>query len=85
VLVDFDHLGIERRELVARLKARGVGTQVHYIPVHKQPFYRRRYGEIDLPGAWDFYRRTLTLPLFAAMSEADVDRVVDALTESIAD
>jgi UDP-4-amino-4,6-dideoxy-N-acetyl-beta-L-altrosamine transaminase len=84
VLVDFDLLGIERRELMARLHARGVGTQVHYIPVHKQPFYRRRYGEIDLPGAWEFYRRTLTLPLFAAMSEVDVDRVVDALAESIA-
>jgi UDP-4-amino-4,6-dideoxy-N-acetyl-beta-L-altrosamine transaminase len=83
VLVDFERLGVERRELMARLKARGVGTQVHYIPLHKQPFYRERYGEIHLLGAEDFYRRTLTLPLFASMSETDVDRIVDALTESI--
>jgi UDP-4-amino-4,6-dideoxy-N-acetyl-beta-L-altrosamine transaminase len=83
VLIDFDALGIDRRTLMHRLKERGVGTQVHYIPVHLHPFFRKRYGTIELPGAMAYYRRTLSLPLFPAMSEADVERVVDALRESI--
>jgi UDP-4-amino-4,6-dideoxy-N-acetyl-beta-L-altrosamine transaminase len=79
VMVDFDKLKMDRRTFMERLKARGVGTQVHYIPVHMQPFYRRRYGELPLPGAMAFYRRTLSLPLYASMAVADVDRVVDAI------
>jgi UDP-4-amino-4,6-dideoxy-N-acetyl-beta-L-altrosamine transaminase len=83
VLVDFDVLDIDRRGLMERLKQRGVGSQVHYIPVHTQPFYSRRYGELSLPGAMRYYQRTLSLPLYASMTEDDVDRVVAALRESL--
>jgi dTDP-4-amino-4,6-dideoxygalactose transaminase len=83
IVVDFDRLTIDRGTLMSRLKKRGVGTQVHYLPVHLHPFYRARYGDLDLPGASTYYRRTLTLPLFPAMTIGDVDHVVDALAESI--
>lgn len=83
VLVDFARLNLDRRGLMARLRERGIGTQVHYIPVHMQPFYRERYGPLELPGAMEYYSRTLSLPLFPAMTEGDVDRVVDALAEVI--
>jgi len=83
VLVDFDAIGMTRRELMARLSKRGIGSQVHYIPVNLQPFYRRK-GAGDLPGARAYYSRALSLPLFAGMTVADVDRVVDALRESLA-
>ena len=63
------------------LKASGIGSQVHYIPVHMQPYYRNRYGTISLPGAERYYARTLSLPLFAAMNDSDVDRAVGALAE----
>ena len=56
-----------------------IGTQVHYIPVHHQPYYRQRYGNIELPGANAYYARCLSLPLFPAMTDGDVDRVVAAL------
>jgi UDP-4-amino-4,6-dideoxy-N-acetyl-beta-L-altrosamine transaminase len=79
VLVDFAALRMDRRTLMERLKARGVGTQVHYIPVHTQPFYRQRYGEQSLPGAMAYYSQTLSLPLYASMTEGDVDHVVQAL------
>jgi dTDP-4-amino-4,6-dideoxygalactose transaminase len=62
-----------------RLRAKGIGSQVHYIPVHLQPFFRRRYPTQNLPGALAYYRRTLSLPLFASMTEDDVDRVVEVL------
>jgi UDP-4-amino-4,6-dideoxy-N-acetyl-beta-L-altrosamine transaminase len=83
VLVDFGTIGIDRRTLMLRLRARGIGTQVHYIPVHEQPYYRKRGGVIELPGASAYYERTLSLPLFPGMTNEDVDRVVDAVTDEI--
>ena len=80
-LVDFARAGTTRSALMGKLKARGVGTQVHYIPVHRQPYYEGRYGAQDLPGAEVYYRNCLTLPLFVGMSEDDVARVCDALAE----
>ncbi|WP_374659225.1 UDP-4-amino-4,6-dideoxy-N-acetyl-beta-L-altrosamine transaminase [Phenylobacterium sp.] len=80
-LIDFAAAGQTRRQVVEALKAREVGTQVHYIPVHTQPYYRERYGEFDLPGASAWYDRCLSLPLYPGMEEGDVDRVVEALRE----
>lgn len=81
VLIDFDGLGLTRRAVVEALKAKGVGTQVHYIPVHRQPYYVNRQGLADLPSADAWYARCLTLPLYPAMTDGDVERVVDALAE----
>ena len=61
------------------LHAEGIGTQVHYFPVHRQPYYAKRYGEMHLPGAERYYARALSLPLFAAMTDADAARVAEAL------
>jgi UDP-4-amino-4,6-dideoxy-N-acetyl-beta-L-altrosamine transaminase len=83
VLIDFEAAGRTRRQVVEALKARGIGTQVHYIPVHTQPYYRQRYGELDLPGARAWYERCLSLPLYPGMEDADVDRVVEALGEAL--
>lgn len=83
VLMDFAKAGVPRADLMRLLRDKGIGTQVHYIPVHRQPYYRKLYGEIDLPGAASYYARCLSLPLFPAMNETDVERVVDALTEAI--
>jgi len=80
-LIDFEALGRSRADVMEALKARGVGTQVHYIPVHRQPYYRERYGALDLPGAEAWYRRCLSLPLYPGMTDQDADRVVDALQE----
>ncbi|WP_420349338.1 UDP-4-amino-4,6-dideoxy-N-acetyl-beta-L-altrosamine transaminase [Pelagibius sp.] len=79
VLIDFEAAGLTRADLVNRLREDGIGTQVHYNPVHRQPYYQRRYGETELPGSERYYARTLSLPLFAAMADEDVDRVVAAL------
>jgi len=84
VLIDFEGLGLTRRAVVEALKARGVGTQVHYIPVHRQPYYVKRQGLADLPGADAWYARCLTLPLYPTMTDGDVARVVDALAEALA-
>jgi dTDP-4-amino-4,6-dideoxygalactose transaminase len=80
-LIDFAAAGKTRREVVDALRARGVGSQVHYIPVHRQPYYASRYGALDLPGAEAWYARCLSLPLYPGMADEDVDRVVAALAE----
>ncbi len=81
VLIDFAGLGLDRAAVMAGLQARGVGSQVHYIPVHRQPYYRARYGELDLPGAEGWYARCLSLPLYPGMADGDVVRVAGALAE----
>jgi UDP-4-amino-4,6-dideoxy-N-acetyl-beta-L-altrosamine transaminase len=79
VLIDFDAIGMDRAAVMRHLREQGIGTQVHYLPVHRQPYYRERYGELAMPGADAYYARALSLPLYAGMHETDVDRVVGAL------
>lgn len=83
VLIDFEGAATSRRAVVERLKTAGIGSQVHYIPVHRQPYYAKRYGPLDLPGADAWYDRCLTLPLYPTMTDGDVDRVVDALAKAL--
>ncbi|MDY0883188.1 UDP-4-amino-4,6-dideoxy-N-acetyl-beta-L-altrosamine transaminase [Dongia soli] len=83
VLVDFAAIGCSRSEAMAILKARGIGTQVHYLPVHRQPYYVRRYGTESLPGADAYYERALSIPLYPDMTEADAARVVTALHDLV--
>ena len=79
--VDFDAIGKSRKRVVAELHDRGIGTQVHYYPVPMQPYYRRTLGHApgDFPGAERHYARALTIPLYPAMTDRDVRRVVDAV------
>ncbi|WP_300532150.1 UDP-4-amino-4,6-dideoxy-N-acetyl-beta-L-altrosamine transaminase [Maricaulis sp.] len=77
--IDFAAAGRSRSEVMSALRERGIGTQVHYIPVPDQPYYKARYGHSDLPGAQHYYERTLSLPLYQGMSESDPVRVVEAL------
>lgn len=67
----------EKAAVFTRLRENGLGVQVHYIPVYKQPYYRER-GCVDhmCPNAEDFYERVISLPLYPAMKDADVDEVV---------
>lgn len=82
-LIDFPALGRDRGSVMRALRARGIGTQVHYLPLHRQPYYRARYGHLDLPGADSWYDRALSLPLFPGMTDGDVDRVVEALLDVV--
>ncbi len=79
-LIDFAALQTTRARFMQALRADRIGTQVHYIPVHLQPYYRRRYGERDLPNAVAYYRRCLSLPIFPTMSDDDVHYVAERLT-----
>lgn len=83
VLVEFERLGTTRARFMATLRQQGIGTQVHYVPVHRQPYYVRRYGTIPLPGADAYYARCLSIPFFPGMSDADVERVASTLAAMV--
>jgi UDP-4-amino-4,6-dideoxy-N-acetyl-beta-L-altrosamine transaminase len=77
--IDFASTPVTRAQLMRRLRDAGIGTQVHYLPVHLQPYYRKRQGDTELPGALAYYQRCLSLPFFPAMTNEDAERVVTEL------
>jgi dTDP-4-amino-4,6-dideoxygalactose transaminase len=81
--IDFEAAGISRAQLMRAIAADGIGTQVHYFPVHRQPYYAKRYDTPRLPGADRYYERAISLPLFASMTDDDVSRVVDSLARRL--
>ncbi len=85
VQIGFEGLGKSRTQVMKELLERGVGTQVHYIPVHIQHYYREKYGYASgkCPNAETFYERCLSLPLFPSMSDDDVAKVVAAVLEVV--
>jgi dTDP-4-amino-4,6-dideoxygalactose transaminase len=84
VLVEFDQLGCERADFMGRLKDRGIGTQVHYIPLHMQPFYQSRCSDqTRLHGAESYYNKVLSLPLFPSLDDDDVAYVIHALQDIV--
>ncbi|MFP4053770.1 MAG: UDP-4-amino-4,6-dideoxy-N-acetyl-beta-L-altrosamine transaminase [Phycisphaerae bacterium] len=75
-----------RRAFFDALRARGLGVQVHYIPVHTQPFYRDLgWRQGDLPVAEAFYAGAVSLPIFPAMSDAEVDYVIQQVHDAAAE
>jgi UDP-4-amino-4,6-dideoxy-N-acetyl-beta-L-altrosamine transaminase len=83
VLIDFPAIGVSRAQLMNALRQRGIGTQVHYIPVHLQPYYRRRYLNVNLPGAEAYYARCLSIPFYPSMTDADVHRVAEHISSLV--
>jgi perosamine synthetase len=78
--------GAERRAAVIdALRDAGIGTSVHFIPLHLHPYYRRTYGYEagDLPVANAEYEREISLPIYPDLSEGEIDRVVGALGDAL--
>lgn len=78
---DFEKLGMSRTELMLQLREKKVGTQVHYIPVHTQPYYQEHFGyrDGDYPEAERYYSKCLSIPLYPKMTTSDVKYVVDTI------
>ncbi len=80
-----DSLEMERDAFIEQMYARGIGCSVHYIPLHLQPYWRDRYGlrPEQFPHSQKAYERMLSIPLYTAMSDADVQRVISAVREIV--
>ena len=80
--VDFAALGKNRTQIMSELAARGVGTQVHYIPLYRQPYYARR-GALASPGAEQYYAGALSIPMYPQLEPDDLALIVAALRETL--
>lgn len=80
-----EKLTVNRKTIFDALRAENIGVQVHYIPIHYQPFYQHTFGykKGDFPLAEQYYNRTITLPLFPQMTNNDADDVIDAVQKVI--
>jgi perosamine synthetase len=85
VMLRLDRLSVDRGTVYRAMRAEGIGVNVHYIPVHRHPYYRNRFPGLEgrFPVAEAAYERLLTLPLFSSMSDADLDDVVTALDKVV--
>jgi perosamine synthetase len=81
VRLALDRLDVDRGQAIDRLKELGIGTSVHFIPLHLHPYYRRRWGYVaeDFPVATRQFERVISLPIWPGMTTDDVDRVVSGL------
>ena len=79
--IDFAVRSTTRKQVMERLAAHGIGSQVHYLPVHRQPFHRARAGVAQdaFPVADAHYRECLSLPLHAGLTDDEVERVIRAV------
>ena len=85
VLFDNNCIKHTRAEVFSKLREMGIGVNVHYIPVHYHPFYKRKFGYSKglCPQAEAAYEHMITLPLFPKMSQNDVERVCDSVREAV--
>lgn len=85
IQLELENLTSDRGVIFSSLRQSGIGANVHYIPVHLHPFYRKRFGTKpgDCPVAESAYERLLTLPLHPNMSAQDIDKVVSIVRETV--
>jgi len=81
LLFDFARMNLDRARFMLKLRLRGIQTQVHYIPVHLQSFYRKMFGYKpgDFPIAENYYSKCLSIPLYPTMKRTDAERVVEEI------
>ena len=85
--LNLDLLDIDRAEFIKLLKARQIGTSVHFIPLHLHPYYRQRYeyDPEDFSVAYQQFRREISLPIYSKMSDQDVQDVIQAVTDIVSE
>jgi len=83
--IDFEKISKTRSQVVDELKAKGIGTQVHYIPVHTQPYYKKNFGykKGDFPVSEKYYEQALSIPLYPKMSDGDIKYIIKTLLKII--
>ncbi len=80
-----DEIPMSRDAFIQQLREDGIGTSVHFIPVHSFTYYREKYGhrDGDFPVAWDHFLRTVSLPLHPGLTSDDQDRVIAAVQSAL--
>ena len=83
VQLELEQLKLTRDEFIEKMAEKGIGTSVHFIPLHLHPYWQTRYGlqPADFPVALNCYRRAVSLPIYTKMTDDDVERVIQAVKD----
>ncbi|WP_110665739.1 UDP-4-amino-4,6-dideoxy-N-acetyl-beta-L-altrosamine transaminase [Salinicola halophilus] len=82
IRLELERISVSHREVFEALRSRGIGVNLHYIPVHTQPYYRALgFSDGDFPQAERYYAEAISLPLFPSLSESQQDEVIRVLSE----
>lgn len=83
--INFEKLFLTKSDIFKKMKNTGINLQVHYIPVHLQPFYKKKYGfeQGDFPVSENFYKNEASLPIYPSLSTYDVELVVKSILANI--
>jgi len=83
--LNLESLTIDRSRFIEEIRARNIGTSVHFIPIHLHPYYREKYGykPDDFPVAYHEYQRIISLPLYPRMTDRDVNDVIEAVADIV--
>ena len=81
LLIDFRRIKKTRKQIVFKLQKNGIGTQVHYIPIYKQPYYKNNFftNETKFPETEKYYDNCLSIPLFPTMTMAEMKKVIQSI------
>jgi perosamine synthetase len=79
--LNLEEISINRAEMIEKLKEKGIGTSVHFIPLHMHPYYQKTYGyrAEEFPVASKQYERYVSLPIFPGMTSSQVDYVIESV------
>ena len=85
IRLKLDRLRLDRAQFISELQGRGIGTSVHWLPLHMHPYYRETYGYTpdSLPTASALYPELITLPLYPDMNNGDAQYVCDSLKDIV--
>jgi perosamine synthetase len=85
IQLNLEKLRVSRKKIFEEMREEGLGVQVHYIPLHLQPFYKKNFGykKGDFPIAERYYERAITLPLFPKMTSEEVNKVIQTVKKVI--
>lgn len=85
IQLDLESLRIDRNEFIAQLQRAGIGSSVHFIPLHLHPYYRDSYGyqPADFPTAQAAFERIVSLPLYPKMTDGDIQRVITVVRDIV--
>jgi dTDP-4-amino-4,6-dideoxygalactose transaminase len=83
IRLNLEAFSIDRAQFIEELKIRGIGTSVHFIPLHKHPFYKDAFGynSRDFPVAERLYERIISLPIYPGMTDREVDFVIESVSD----
>lgn len=86
IRVDFTKVKLSKKEIFARMRDRGIVLNLHYIPVHTQPYYQKLgFQKGDFPISEKYYEEAITLPLYYDLTDEQQDEVIEALKEVLAE